>query len=75
MLSGTKYFTTLDFASGYWQVCMDQASQEKTAFVTCSGLYGFMKMPFDWMNPPAALLRLMEVVLNELAKEDARCIV
>ena len=39
LLSGAKYFTTLDLASGYWQVCMDPASQEKTAFITYSGIY------------------------------------
>ena len=41
LLAGSKYFTTLDLASGYWQVGMDQKSQEKTAFVTHSGLYEF----------------------------------
>ena len=37
-LAGTKYFSTLDMASGYWQVPMDSTSQEKTAFSTYAGL-------------------------------------
>ena len=31
-LSGSSYFTTLDLASGYWQIEMDQKDKEKLRF-------------------------------------------
>ena len=41
ILSNAKYFSTLDLALGYWQVKMDPALREKTAFVTHTGLCEF----------------------------------
>ena len=38
VLSGAKWFSTLDLPSGYWRVPMDLASSGKAAFVTNAGL-------------------------------------
>ena len=65
-LAGAKVFTTLDLASGYWQVEVDDADREKTAFTTRHGLFEFQVMPFGLCNAPGTFQRLMEFVLAGL---------
>lgn len=55
----TWYFSTLDLASGYWQVPIAPENQEKTAFVTPMGLFKLLCMPFGLNNAPAMLQQLM----------------
>lgn len=68
-LSGSKYFCTLDMASGYWQVAMDENDRHKTAFVTHKGLFQFKVMPFDLTDSPATFERLIETELTGLQWE------
>jgi len=65
-LEGSKYFSTLDLASRYWQVAMDEDNTEKTAFVTHRGLFEWVVMPFELCNAPATFCRLMEMVLDDI---------
>ena len=59
-LGKSKYFTTLDLKSGYWQIKVQTDSQEKTAFITHEGLFEFRVMAFGVKNAPAVFQRLMQ---------------
>ena len=54
-LAGAKWFSSLDLASGYWQVELDDAAKEKSAFVVQGGLYSWNVMPFGLCNAPQHL--------------------
>lgn len=65
-LKGAKYFSSIDLYSGYWQIQVDEADREKTAFITSEGLYEFNVMPFGLCNAPATFERMMDNLLRHL---------
>ena len=73
LLSGQAWFSTLDLASGYWQVRLSEDAKPKTAFATHSGLFQFAVMPFGLCNAPATFERLMSQVMRGLHWK--RCLV
>jgi transposase InsO family protein len=65
-LAGTAYMSTLDMASGYWQIEIHPDDQEKTAFITRYGLFEYRRMSFGLCNAPSTFQRAMNLVLRGL---------
>ena len=66
-LAGAAHYSTFDLNSGFWQVPMDDASKQYTAFTLGSlGLYECESMPFRLCNASPTFQRLMQNCLGEL---------
>ncbi|MCG8034214.1 MAG: retroviral-like aspartic protease family protein, partial [Candidatus Thiodiazotropha taylori] len=65
-LGGSKWFSSIDCQSGYWQVKVNPEDACKTAFTCSSGLFEFRVMPFGLCNGPPTFQRLVEHVLSNL---------
>lgn len=60
VLSGARWFSTIDLASGYNQVPVAEQDKPKTAFCTPFGLFEWNRMPFGLCNAPGTFQRLMQ---------------
>lgn len=65
-LGGSRYFSTLDLASGFWQIPLSESSKQKTAFCANNKLFEFNVMPFGLCNAPPTFQRLMDNLLRNL---------
>ena len=65
-LTGSTIFSTLNLQSGYWQLPVNVADREKTAFCPGPGmgLYEFCRMPFGLTGAPSSFQRLMDKTLH-----------
>lgn len=72
-LGKSQYFSTLDLASGFHQIEVNETDRSKTAFTTQSGHYEFKRMPFGLKTAPATFQRAMDNVLRGL--QGIHCLV
>ncbi len=65
-LGDSKYFSTLDANSGFWQVRVAEEDRVKTAFTSHRGLYQFKRMPFGLVSAPATFQRAVDCILSSV---------
>jgi hypothetical protein len=71
-IGDAEFFLTMDYDAGYWQVAMDQASKEKTAFFTPEGKKHFNVMPMGATNAhPAFVARAVNAAALPLREEKS----
>lgn len=59
-----KFFTSLDMATGFHQIPMDEEAIPLTGFVTPEGHYEYLKMPYGLANAPVVYQRIMSKTLR-----------
>ena len=66
-MDGTVLWTTLDAASAYWSIPLEDADKEKTSFSTPRGKYEFNVTPYGLCNAGATYQRMIDLSLSGLS--------
>jgi hypothetical protein len=72
-LGKSKYFSTIDCASGFFQVPVKLEDQAKTACSTREGHFQYTRMLIGLNGAPATFQRLMTTVLSSI--QGIKCLV
>ena len=73
-LGGMENISTLDLASGYYNIKIRECDIPKTAFtVSGKGLYEFLRLPFGLKNAPSNFVRMMDICLSDLIHNILLC--
>jgi len=72
-LGNSKYFSTVDCASGFWQIPVRAEDRPKTAFSTNYGHFEHKSISFGLKGAPATFQCLMSTVLSGM--QGLKCLV
>ncbi|RVW33070.1 Transposon Ty3-G Gag-Pol polyprotein [Vitis vinifera] len=67
-VSGHPFYCFLDGYSGYFQIEIDLADQEKTIFTCPFGTDAYRRMPFGLCNAPATFQRCMLSIFSDMVE-------
>ena len=70
-LVGARIFSTIDLRNAFHHVDIEEGSQKYTSFVTLTGQYEFMKVPFGFCNSPAVFQRYITFIFKDLIREGS----
>ena len=65
-LSGTRFYTKLDFRTCFEQLEVEESSRSMLAINTHKGLYRYKRLPYGLASAPAICQRTMEELLRDL---------
>ena len=63
-VAASKFLSTLDCTSGYWQIPVREEDISKTAFITHRGLFEWLVMPFGLKTAGNTFQRVIDMLLN-----------
>lgn len=69
-MNGSKFFSTLDIASAFHQIKMNENDKEKTAFSTGHQKYHFQRMPFGLSGSPITWQSYITALLGDLLNKN-----
>lgn len=68
-LKETFFISSVDLKDAFWQIELDPASRDKTAFtVPGRPLYQFVRMPFGLCNAAQTMCRLMDAAIPSILR-------
>lgn len=68
-----QYFSLLDLRSGYHQIPLDRSTMEKSSFVTHSGQYQYLRLPFGLSTGPSSFQCLMARIFHGINFKSVLC--
>ena len=68
---GSKFYTELDLASGYWCVPLQEGDKHTTAFSVPRGKFEFNRLPFGMNNSQATFQRMVDNIVKKARQRGA----